>query len=36
VECIAACEGAPAVLINEELHRCVTREKLDRLLDRSA
>ena len=36
VECIAACEGAPAVLINEELHRCVTREKLDELLDRSA
>ena len=36
VECIAACEGAPAVLINEELHRCVTREKLDELLDRTA
>lgn len=32
VECIAACEGAPAVRINDELHRCMTKEKLDRLL----
>ena len=32
-ECIAACEGAPAIRINDELHRYVTVEKLDRLLD---
>jgi len=32
-ECIAACDGAPAILVNETLHRHMTREKLDRLLD---
>ena len=31
-ECIAACEGAPAVLIDDTLHRYVTTEKLDQLL----
>lgn len=33
VECIAACDGAPAILINEKLYRHVTREKLDEILD---
>ncbi len=32
-ECIAACEGAPAIRINDELHRYLTRTKLDKLLD---
>ena len=32
-ECIAACEGAPAIRINDTLHRYVTKAKLDELLD---
>ena len=32
-ECIAACEGAPAIRINDTLHRYVSRERLDALLD---
>ncbi|GAB4135769.1 NADH-quinone oxidoreductase subunit NuoE family protein [Thermopirellula anaerolimosa] len=31
-ECLGACDFAPAVLINEELHPNMNREKLDRLL----
>ena len=32
-ECIAACEGGPAILIDGKLHRNVTIESLDALLD---
>ena len=32
-ECIAACEGAPAIRINDTLHRYISRERLDALLD---
>ena len=32
-ECIAACEGGPAIRINDELHRYLTKEKLDKMLD---
>ena len=32
-ECIAACEGAPAIRINDALHRYVTKAKLDELLE---
>jgi len=31
-ECLGACDFAPAVLVNEELHGNMNREKLDRLL----
>ena len=33
VECIAACDGAPAIMINDKTYRRLTREKLDKLLD---
>jgi NADH-quinone oxidoreductase E subunit len=33
VECIAACEGGPAIRINDALHRYLTKEKLDKMLD---
>lgn len=32
-ECIAACEGAPAIRINDTLHRFVSKEKIDELLN---
>jgi len=32
-ECLGACDFAPAVLVNETLHKNMTIEKLDRLLD---
>lgn len=32
-ECLAACEHAPCMLINEKLHRCVKVEDLDRVLN---
>ncbi len=32
-ECIAACEGAPAIRINDALYRYVTVKKMDQLLD---
>ena len=31
-ECIAACEGAPAIRIDENLYRGITPEKLDELM----
>jgi NADH-quinone oxidoreductase subunit E len=31
-ECLAACEHAPCMLINEKLHKCVRVENLDRIL----
>jgi NADH-quinone oxidoreductase subunit E len=31
-ECLGACEGAPAVMINDEHRHCVTAEKIDDLL----
>ena len=31
-ECLAACEHAPCMLINEKLHKCVQVEDLDRIL----
>ena len=33
VECLGACELAPAIMINDKLHGDLTPEKLDRLLD---
>ena len=33
VECIAACDGAPAIMVNDRTYRHLTREKLDKLLD---
>jgi NADH-quinone oxidoreductase subunit E len=32
-ECIGACEGAPAVLVNDEARMNVTQDKVDALLD---
>jgi NADH-quinone oxidoreductase E subunit len=32
-ECIAACEGAPAIRINDTLHRYMTKARLDEILD---
>ncbi len=31
-ECLAACEHAPCMLINEKLHKCVRVDDLDRIL----
>ena len=31
-ECLGVCEFAPAVLVNETLHKNMTREKIDELL----
>ena len=31
-ECLGACEGAPAVMVNDEHRHCVTAEKVDELL----
>ena len=33
VECIAACDGAPAMMINDKTYRRVTKAKLDQILD---
>lgn len=33
VECVAACGGAPVVLINETFHECVDTARLDALLE---
>ena len=33
VECLGACELAPAIMINDKLHGNLTPKKLDRLLD---
>ncbi len=33
VECLAACDEAPAIRINDRLHGRMTKEKLDRILD---
>jgi NADH-quinone oxidoreductase subunit E len=32
-ECLAACDHAPCMLINEKMHKCVRVEDLDRLLN---
>lgn len=32
-ECLAACEHAPCMLINEKLHKCVRVEDVDRILE---
>jgi NADH-quinone oxidoreductase subunit E len=32
-ECLGACEHAPCALAGDTLHACLTREKLDQLLD---
>ncbi len=32
-ECLGACDGAPAVLVNDTLYTNMTREKLDELLE---
>ena len=31
-ECLGACEGAPAVMVNDEHRHCVTAEKVDALI----
>ena len=31
-ECLGACDYAPAILVNETLHRDMTKEKVDRLI----
>ena len=33
VECLAACDDAPAIRINDRLHGRMTKEKLDQILD---
>jgi len=33
VECLACCDGGPALMINEALHKRVSPEDVDRLLD---
>lgn len=33
-ECLAACDGAPAMMVNDELHRNVTPEEADSLIGR--
>ncbi len=32
VECIGACDFAPALLVNGKLHKCMTADKVDQLL----
>jgi NADH-quinone oxidoreductase subunit E len=32
-ECLGACDGAPAVLVNDVLHENMTKEKIDELVD---
>ena len=31
-ECLGACDHAPAILVNDTLHKCMTNEKIDELL----
>jgi NADH-quinone oxidoreductase subunit E len=33
VECLAQCDKAPAVMVGDDDHACVTKEKLDELLE---
>ncbi len=35
-ECLAACDHAPCMLINEKMHKCVKPEELDRILSDNA
>lgn len=32
-ECLGVCDAAPAVLVNDTLHGCMTDEKIDELVD---
>ena len=32
-ECLGACDHAPAILVNDTLHKCMTEEKIDELLE---
>lgn len=32
-ECLAACDHGPCLMVNEKMHKCVTIEKLDQILD---
>ncbi|MEW6758614.1 MAG: NAD(P)H-dependent oxidoreductase subunit E [Acidobacteriota bacterium] len=32
VECLACCDGGPALMVNETLHRRVSLEDVDRIL----
>lgn len=32
-ECLAGCDHAPCMLVNEKMHKCVKLEDLDRILD---
>jgi len=36
IACLGTCDHAPALMIDEELHRDLTPERLDRVLDRLA
>jgi NADH-quinone oxidoreductase subunit E len=33
VQCLAACDFAPAIKINDQLYACITIEKIDELID---
>lgn len=33
VECLASCDVAPVIMVNEELHKNLTPEKVDEILD---
>ena len=35
-ECLGACDGAPAILVNDTLHGNMTREKVDELIEEMA
>jgi NADH-quinone oxidoreductase subunit E len=32
-ECLAACDHGPCLMVNEKMHKCVTPEKLDQILN---
>ena len=32
-ECLGACDHAPCMLANNELHKCLTKEKVDAFLE---
>ncbi|MEW6137581.1 MAG: NADH-quinone oxidoreductase subunit NuoE [Thermodesulfobacteriota bacterium] len=33
IQCLGACDGAPAIMIDDDLHCCLTPEKIDRVLE---
>jgi NADH-quinone oxidoreductase subunit E len=32
-ECLGVCDAAPVIMVNETLHGCMTREKIDELIE---